>query len=665
MEDENLYIVREIIVDSDKQLNKDVLSKRIVEIEFSVRTLNSLKNENIIYLGDLVSFAEGQLKKFRNMGMVSIIEIKEKLAEKNLELGMNLPNWPPDNINESLNQRSFEKKKVKEKIILESVLELIKEFDETTLSLRSKNALRNLGCYYIGDILFLKKEDLYKVNNLGYKSILEIEEYINSLNFKFEEEIEPWSKDIILNLREKLHNKISTETKEELFKKDQFLEIELKRILNESIKISKKNEKIKSRIIDVLINRFGLDGSPAKTLETIGQKYNVTRERIRQNQENGLRKLKIISPITPILDKVFEELLKSLPVTETEFNKILKEKNLTKLEWDFKGLQDFYETFDTTLDFYITNLNNIKIITKSSNDNFFTLVLKNVNKRISNTGLFSLSDCMNFKDIYLNDIKKETVKKIIQTRPLFQWLDNKENYFTYYSNRNRLSNLIAKTAVSSKTANIDNLFKNIKKNYRIHKNISFNKDVFTSFCKACFDCEIDDKNYINFKSSKSKLSDFKGYDGNIIAPNEAKMMKIFNDYGPILYIEDLKDFSKLQSIGSDSLTMMLQFSPIFYRIDKGFYTLSGKKKLNKMEKVISIINVESSTFSKEECPPVKNKNTYIEVNKNGSLLKALPYQRPLRTLPDGNYGVVFKKQVFPIIKIFKEINNKREEIEIN
>ena len=665
MEDENLYIVREIIVASDKQLNKDVLSTRIVELEFSVKTLNSLKNENIIYLGDLVSFTEDQLKKFRNMGMVSITEIKEKLAEKNLELGMNLPNWPTDNINESLNQRIFEKKKIKEKINLESVLELIKEFDETTLSLRSKNALRNLGCYYIGDILFLKKEDLYRVINLGYKSILEIEEYINSLNFKFEEEIEPWSKDIILNLREKLHNKVSTETKEELFKKDQFLEIELKRILNESIKISKKNEKIKSRIIDVLINRFGLDGSPAKTLETIGQKYNVTRERIRQNQENGLRKLKIISPITPILDKVFEELLKSLPVTETEFNETLKEKNLTKLEWDFKGLQDFYESFGTTLDFYITKLNNIKIITKSSNDNFFTLVLKNVNKRISNTGLFSLSDCMNFKDIYLNDIKKETVKKIIQTRPLFQWLDDKENYFTYYSNRNRLSNLITKTVVSSKTANIDNLFKNIKKNYRVHKNISFNKDVFTSFCKACFDCEINDKNYINFKSSKSKLSDFKGYDGNIIAPNEAKMMKIFNDYGPILYIEDLKDFSKLQSIGSDSLTMMLQFSPIFYRIDKGFYTLSGKKKLNKMEKVISIINVESSTFSKEECPPVKNKNTYIEVNKNGSLLKALPYQRPLRTLPDGNYGVVFKKQVFPIIKIFKEINNKREEIEIN
>ena len=649
MEDESLYIVREIIVASDKQLNKDVLSTRIVELEFSVRTLNSLKNENIIYLGDLVSFTEDQLKKFRNMGMVSIIEIKEKLAERNLELGMNLPNWPPDNINESLNQRSFEKKKIKEKINLESVLELIKEFDETTLSLRSKNALRNLGCYYIGDILFLKKEDLYKVNNLGYKSILEIEEYINSLNFKFEEEIEPWSKDIILNLREKLHNKVSTETKEELFKKDQFLEIELKRILNESIKISEKNEKIKKkRIIDVLINRFGLDGSPAKTLETIGQKYNVTRERIRQNQENGLRKLKIISPITPILDKVFEELLKSLPVTETEFNKILKEKNLTKQDWDFKGLQDFYETFGTTLDFYVTKLNNIKIITKSSNDNFFTLVLKNVNKRISNTGLFSLSDCMNFKDIYLNDIKKETVKKIIQTRPLFQWLDDKENYFTYYSSRNRLSNLITKIAVSSKTANIDNLFKSVKKNYRIDKNISFNKDVFTSFCKACFDCEINDKNYINFKSSESKLSDHKGYDGNIIAPNESKIMKLFNDYGPILDWSDLKELSLKVGVSEASLNMIMQFSILFQRIDKATYTLSNSKLDLKNIKTYKI-DISKESYSLNDCEYLPNKIAYIEVNDYGEYKFTMNYPRPLRSVENKYQGVVYKNRVFIVM----------------
>ena len=150
----------------------------------------------------------------------------------------------------------------------------------------------------------------------------------------------------------------------------------------------------------------------------------------------------------------------------------------------------------------------------------------------------------------------------------------------------------------------------------------------------------------------------------MIAPNEQKMMNIFNDYGPILYIDDLKELAILQDIKSDSLTMMLQYSPLFYRIDKGFYTLIGKKMNNKEEKLISIINLESSTFSKDECPVQKNKSTYIEVNKNESLLKVLPYQRPIRMLPDGSFGVVYKKNVYPIIKFLIEENGKRIEKEI-
>jgi len=109
---------------------------------------------------------------------------------------------------------------------------------------------------------------------------------------------------------------------------------------------------------------------------------------------------------------------------------------------------------------------------------------------------------------------------------------------------------------------------------------------------------------------------------------------------------------------------MLQYSPTVYRIDYGFYSLTGKKMENKEEKLISIIELESSTFLKDECTPQKNSSTYVEVNKNGSLLKTLPYERPLRILPDGSYGVVYKKKVYPIIKSLIEENGKRIEKEI-
>ena len=111
--------------------------------------------------------------------------------------------------------------------------------------------------------------------------------------------------------------------------------------------------------------------------------------------------------------------------------------------------------------------------------------------------------------------------------------------------------------------------------------------------------------------------------------------------------------------------MILQFSPLFHRIDTGFYTLTEKLKENTLDKIISIINLESLTFAKDECPTIKGKKTFIEVNKNGHLFKSLPYERPMRLLPDGSNGVVYKRKVYPIINSIKESKDKREKVDVD
>jgi hypothetical protein len=639
------------------QITKDNLLIPIAELELPVRAYNSLVNEGVKTLADLVVYKEKDLKRFPNLGQTSIDDIKKLLISYDLSLDMNIIDYEDqDNM---ANVNKIDSKEEYIELSEEIILEIIKNFDETTLSLRSKNALRNLDCFYVGDILKVNKRELYKVNALGRKSILEIEDYIKELGLKFGDAIDPWNNQIVEGLRDKLRKKISDEKRQTLINKDQYLEIEIDRILRECIKISGKEEDIRSRVIDVLKSRFGLDGSPAKTLEIIGQKYNVTRERIRQNQEFGLRKLRTFKPITPILDKVFEILNQYLPVTEIELNKILKEKNITKFEWDFKGLQDFYESFGLKQDFYISKINNVKVISKASVENIFRLVLINTNKMISNSGLFSLNECMNLKDIYLNNIKKETVKKIIQTKPLFKWLDNDKNYFTYYSSRNRLSNLISKVSKISKRIEVDLLYQKIKNYPRIYNDVNYKSDILVSFCKFCFECELESENVIKFNNAQSKISKYDGYKGKFISSNEDKMVKIFKEYGPIIEIDDLKDLTEKNEIKRDSLNMILQFSPLFHRIDTGFYKLTEKIKYEKMEKIISIINLESISFDKDECPIVKDKKTYIEVNKDGHLLKSLPYERPLRLLPDGSFGVVYKKNVYPIISSLVEKNGER------
>ena len=87
-------------VESDtNQLNRYLL-KKVDELELSVRSANCLKNDNIIYIGDLVQKTEAEMLRTPNFGRKSLNEIKEVLASMGLRLGMDIPGWPPENIEE-------------------------------------------------------------------------------------------------------------------------------------------------------------------------------------------------------------------------------------------------------------------------------------------------------------------------------------------------------------------------------------------------------------------------------------------------------------------------------------------------------------------------------------------------------------------------------------
>ena len=74
--------------------------KKVDELELSVRSANCLKNDNIFYIGDLVQKTEGEMLRTPNFGRKSLDEIKEVLLSMSLSMGMDLPGWPPENIEE-------------------------------------------------------------------------------------------------------------------------------------------------------------------------------------------------------------------------------------------------------------------------------------------------------------------------------------------------------------------------------------------------------------------------------------------------------------------------------------------------------------------------------------------------------------------------------------
>jgi len=75
-------------LDEDNERIRSILNTPVEELELSVRSSNCLKNANIKTIGELTRKTEDDIARTRNFGKKSLQEIKEKLKEWNLSLGI-------------------------------------------------------------------------------------------------------------------------------------------------------------------------------------------------------------------------------------------------------------------------------------------------------------------------------------------------------------------------------------------------------------------------------------------------------------------------------------------------------------------------------------------------------------------------------------------------
>jgi len=85
--DENNFGIEDDL-DEDNERIRSILNTPVEELELSVRSSNCLKNANIKTIGELTRKTEDDIARTRNFGKKSLQEIKEKLKEWNLGLGI-------------------------------------------------------------------------------------------------------------------------------------------------------------------------------------------------------------------------------------------------------------------------------------------------------------------------------------------------------------------------------------------------------------------------------------------------------------------------------------------------------------------------------------------------------------------------------------------------
>ncbi|BBA85115.1 DNA-directed RNA polymerase subunit alpha [Candidatus Nardonella dryophthoridicola] len=82
------------LIELYKEFNVNpIFFKKINNLNLTVRSLNCLKNDNILYIGHLVQIKEQDLLKISNLGKKSLIEIKNSLKNLNLKFDTYIKDW--------------------------------------------------------------------------------------------------------------------------------------------------------------------------------------------------------------------------------------------------------------------------------------------------------------------------------------------------------------------------------------------------------------------------------------------------------------------------------------------------------------------------------------------------------------------------------------------
>jgi DNA-directed RNA polymerase subunit alpha len=163
--------------DEDAQKRRDrlqqVLSIPVTDFELSVRSRNCLQKMGILTLGDLSRCSEAELLASKNFGETSLVEIREMLTSRGLDLG----------------QFSHEKAEPEPSIDTSSMSAdeqalLDRPISDLNLSVRARKCMVRLGLNTIGELLRRTGDDLLECKNFGVTSLNEVREKLTLNNLK-------------------------------------------------------------------------------------------------------------------------------------------------------------------------------------------------------------------------------------------------------------------------------------------------------------------------------------------------------------------------------------------------------------------------------------------------------------------------------------------------
>ncbi|MBM3950800.1 MAG: hypothetical protein FJ311_05035 [Rhodospirillales bacterium] len=541
---------------------RSVLGIDLNELFLSARTKNVLQLAGIRFMGELVPLNKATVASLQNCGAKTVTELQDILDAFGLKFGTDVVGWTAPEIPSPADVPSLDKTALSAKRLgdydPQTRARLRIRLSELDFSRRASNIFGRQDMQYVGDLVQRREIDLLRTNGCGRTTVAEISEKLGKLGLSLGTVVSDWDPQIAETEREaeERQQKAALVEARNVFStlpKAECLEDELLGILGTAVK---------DRNFDATANLFGWTGAGQRTLESVGQEYGVTRERIRQIAARAIPKIRGGFE-TPWLDKALNVARNACPAMPKDIAKKLRAEGVSRAKFDPTGLLTACEMFDKKPGFVRTMIGQEVVYEEKKLEGNARELLRLCKRLTASNG------CANFDSVCseagIPEEKRDTYRRIVEINDFCVWLDENRSWLMATGlSRNRLSNLAAKVLHVAPKVNLSELRRAVSKSHRLASVPPLS--VLARFLEKIGLARVEGSKVI-------ALSTFP----NAIEPGGAEetIIEVLKANGPAVSIEKFQELCVSAGMNPVTVGIYSSNSPVVSRLARGVYGLVG------------------------------------------------------------------------------------------
>jgi hypothetical protein len=537
---------------------------KVKDLCLSIRAHNVLANARIEYVSDLVVLTEGQLARFQNCGRKTVEELRERLAELGLWLGMDLDGWDrPDAIEPVAKEPPLTAVTAPRKIGMGDLddatrVKLYLRVKEVGLSQRARNVLARLEVEFIGDLVGKTEHALRASGSCGRVTISEVKGKLQKLGLRLGLELADWNAEAAHHLRKAQDS-------------DKASPISL---LRRSIKPAPASESLEDELraifgsvanerdTEIGLKQLGWSGKGQRTLESVAAEYFITRERVRQVVARKMDLIRNEYLEAPRLDEALLAIRECCPATGEKLSNELRMRGISRSNFDPTGVQSAADVLQRNFEFERITVGRSKVFILARHVERTVQLFRLCRKLTSSRG------CVNFDavcdELRIQGRDRDRHRDLVTADTGCEWLDPTRTWlFAKGATRNRLQNFSLKILSVSRQVNLSEMRSALRRSRRLA--VVPPVSVLARFLQT-----------FRLASVSENRAFAVGNPGGIVPGSaESILVDVLRAHGPILSWDRFQELSIARGMNPITFGIYASGSPVVARVARGIYSLVG------------------------------------------------------------------------------------------